>query len=180
MFSNDAIDIIISNTIFADGSAALILNSSSGEAGSSTLTIQKFSSLIIPEWRDTLRFRTERGHLKNVLGKYVPEQAAEATQKIVDALAEQVDLPDSGIQHWIVHAGGEKILQEIETRLELKENDLDASRTVLKNYGNMSSPTVLFVLAEQISSRSPSAGEWGLMTSFGAGFSAYGVLIQWA
>lgn len=179
MVSNDDIDIIISNTIFADGSAAVILSDEKNLAGEGGLRFHSFGSLIIPEWRESLRFRTEAGHLKNVLEKKVPQQAAEAMGKITKKLLAEASLKTTDIQHWIMHAGGEKIINEIQRELALSNEDLQSSRRVLKDFGNMSSPTVLFVLAEEMRSTPPQKGQWGVMGSFGAGFSAYGALLQW-
>ncbi len=172
MVSNDEIDIVISNTIFADGSAALLLtNASRAENGDPAPHVRAFNSLLIPEWRDTLRFRSDQGHLKNVLGKNVPEQAARAMKIISEGLCS----PD----HWILHAGGAKVLDAIEAHLALAPDRLLTSRSVLKKYGNMSSPTVLFVLDEFMKQRSPRRNERALLGSFGAGFSAYGAMLEW-
>lgn len=179
MFSNDDIDIVISNTIFSDGSAALILRNGADKSGLPRPYLRSFASLIIPEWRDTLRFRTERGHLKNVLGKDVPEQAGEAMRRIKQDLLARNGLNHSDINHWIMHAGGGKVLDAIEKDLDLKPSDLASSRDVLRNYGNMSSPTVLFVLDRVMQDRAPRAGDRAIIGAFGAGFSAYGALVEW-
>jgi alkylresorcinol/alkylpyrone synthase len=76
------------------------------------------------------------------------------------------------------HAGGVTILDAIRDALHLPESCLASSRAVLKRCGNMSSPTILFVLAEELASAPPRAGEWGLLASFGAGFSAHAVLAR--
>ncbi len=200
MVSNDEIDIVISNTIFADGSAALVLSSNptpapspdgegnqvfKGEVPSPARgrgrvgVIRGFSSLMVPEWRDTLRFRSEKGHLKNVLGKEVPQQSASAMKKVAEKLLANEGLQMPDISHWMLHAGGEKVLDAMEQALPLPAEALTSSRAVLKDFGNMSSPTVLFVLAEEFRSKAPRVGDWGVLASFGAGFSAHGALIEW-
>ena len=179
MVSNDDIDIVISNTIFADGSAAVVLTSKEELSTGASARIAGFSSLIVPEWRDTLRFRSEKGHLKNVLGKNVPQQSAVAMRKIADKLLLEAGLEKSQVAHWVLHAGGAKVLDAMEKELALVPADLQASRIILKNFGNMSSPTVLFVLAERMRSARPSIGDWGILGSFGAGFSAHGALLEW-
>lgn len=183
MVSNDEIDIVISNTIFADGSAAVILGtrsgSSTGRATPARPVIRGFQSLIVPEWRDTLRFRSQKGHLKNVLGKDVPRQSAVAMKKISGKLADDAGISLGDVDHWILHAGGEKVLDALDAELSLAPGALRASRAVLKNFGNMSSPTVMFVLAEELRAPRPAAGAWGILASFGAGFSAHGALVEW-
>lgn len=110
MFSNDDVDIVISNTLFADGSAAILLQSEApGEMpsrnGAPHPRILGFSSRTIPEWREALRFKTEQGYLKNSLGKDVPEQAARALQLAVSDLLTQHERVPSDIDHWILHSG---------------------------------------------------------------------------
>lgn len=175
MFSNDAPDIVVSNTLFSDGSACVIL---SGDRGNNHPKIRDFSSLLIPEWRENLRFVVDSGYLKNVLGKDVPKQSAQAAARVVADLLEKNELGTSDISHWIVHPGGEKIINAIEGTLGLAPIDLEASREVLKNFGNMSSASVLFVLQKKLASQTSKTGEWGVMISFGAGFSAYAALVE--
>jgi predicted naringenin-chalcone synthase len=184
MYSDDAPDLVISNALFSDGSAAVILrpgghdSSGPGTNRKNFPHILGFESLTIPEWRDTLRFRTERGYLRNVLGKEVPEQAAQSMERLTKQLLEKHDMKSSNLQHWIFHAGGEKILDAIENRLELSPDKLAASRNVLRDHGNMSSPTVLFALKEQLALHPPEPGERALMASFGAGFSVHGMIME--
>jgi predicted naringenin-chalcone synthase len=169
-FSNDDKDIVISNTLFADGSAALVLKS--------TEQIKGFSTVIKPEWRDALRFRTQDGYLKNVLSEDVPEKAAAAVEEAVTRLLERHDFTLDKIDHWIIHAGGEKIIQALQKQFQLNNDAVQSSINVLKNYGNISSPSVLFVLNEEIVRKNPQPGALGIMTSFGAGFTAHAALIE--
>ena len=82
------------------------------------------------------------------------------------------------ISHWIVHLGGEKVLDAFRDGLGLPEKVLAPSRAVLYSYGNMSSATVLFVLEEVLRKRAPQPGDVGVMCSFGAGFSAFAALLE--
>ncbi len=184
MYSGDAPDLVISNAIFGDGSAAVLLRSPSQEvsgaeaAGTRWPLIQGFASILIPEWRDTLRFRTDGGHLRNVLGREVPERAAQALDPLVGRLLEEHGLERGQISHWLLHAGGVTVLDAIRDTLRIPEEQLTPSRQILKRYGNMSSPTVLFVLHEALASRRPKPEEWGVLASFGAGFSAHAALLK--
>jgi len=183
MFSNDSPDIVISNSIFSDGSAAIILKSQAtvGEENGSAVAapcVIDFGSLVVPEWRETLRFRTERGYLRNVLGKDVPRQAAVALQRVTNVLFDKHGLKNEQIDHWIVHAGGEKILREIQSVMGLSSDQLKGSWEILRTHGNMSSATVLFVLNKLQELETPSAGTKGVLCSFGAGFSAHAALVE--
>lgn len=175
LFSNDEPGIVVSNALFADGAAAVILKSEPPPRnGSLHPRIVSFSSITKPEWRETLRFRTEGGRLKNVLGPEVPRQAAEA----VEAVAADLLHPGAAnrADRWILHAGGAKVIDAIQTRLGIDPSLVAGAREVLRRCGNMSSPTVLFVLAEECRRARP--GDVGVMASFGAGFTAHGALLR--
>lgn len=180
MFSNDEPGIIISNTLFSDGAAAVILRDTVPVNGATTKPqLAGFWSCTVPAWRDTLRFRTEKGFLKNVLEKDVPVQAARAIESVLERALIDANIPRAGITRWVLHAGGEKVIDAIQDRLKLSDTDVASARTVLKQHGNMSSPTVLFVLAEERKKETPRPGDYGFLASFGAGFSAHGALLKW-
>jgi len=176
MFADDAADLVISNGIFADGSAALII--SSVPPNKSLGTFVDSTSMVEPQWRESIRFRTEKGYLRNVLSKEVPARAAEALENLATKLLSRNKLARHDVHHWLLHSGGEKILESIAEKSALKNGELEASRAVLKNYGNMSSPTVLYVLEHRLKNKPPAHGDWALLASFGAGFSAHAALLQ--
>ncbi|MGQ0645525.1 MAG: type III polyketide synthase, partial [Elusimicrobiota bacterium] len=178
VFSDDAADLVVSNALFADGSAAAVLKAAPpGEKGGGPV-LRGFASLTVPAWRDTLRFRTEGGRLRNVLGREVPAQAAQALESVSADLLGRFGLARADVGRWILHPGGRKVLDAAQERLGLPPEALLSSRRVLERCGNMSSPSVLFVLKEEMESRPPRRGEWGLMASFGAGFSAHAALLE--
>lgn len=187
MFFDEAPDIVISNAIFADGSGAVILKSRGEDRNgryetgrdSLSLHIKAFSTLILPEWRESIRFRRERGYLRNVLSKEVPAHAAAGIQRNLSKLLGDWGLEIKDIKHWILHPGGGKILEAVQATLGLPLEALQASRSVLRNFGNMSSATVLFVLEEGARQNPPAPGDWGIVCSFGAGFTVYAVLVQY-
>lgn len=185
MFLGEAMDLIVSNTIFGDGSAAAILRrqhahaSDETEAGNPAPRMAGFRSLLVPEWRDGLRFRTEGGHLRNVLSRQVPSRAGEACRRLADGLLAEHRLARADVDHWVVHAGGKAVLDAVQRALELPPDALAAARSVMRQSGNMSSPTVLFVLDETHRCRRPEAGDLALLLSFGAGFSAHALLLEY-
>jgi alkylresorcinol/alkylpyrone synthase len=173
MFVDDAVDTIVSNALFSDGAAAAVLGAG---AAPGRPRIARFASLHYPAWREDLRFRLKGGRLRNTLSKDVPARSAEALRGLLPPLLEPLELSQRDIGHWILHAGGEKILAAAEQALHLPPEALAPSRRVLRDHGNMSSPTVLYVLKDILSSR-PKPG-WGILASFGAGFSAHGALLE--
>jgi predicted naringenin-chalcone synthase len=83
-----------------------------------------------------------------------------------------VDIP-----HWALHTGGEKIINSIRDEIGLSEEQLAATRSILSEYGNMSSPTVFFVLNKHIEA-GMKEGDLCMMVAFGAGLSAHACLLR--
>jgi alkylresorcinol/alkylpyrone synthase len=180
MYSADSPDLVVSNALFADGSAAALLTDAApaDDAGPGPVrpALLDFASLTLPEWREGLRFRTDGGYLRNVLSKDVPRQAAEALEKVTDDLLSRNGLSRKDVTRWVLHPGGDKVLAAVEERLGLSPRDLAAAHDVLRRCGNMSSPSCLFVLEESLA-EGAAPGERGVLASFGAGFSAHAALL---
>jgi predicted naringenin-chalcone synthase len=116
--------------------------------------------------------------LKMILDPAVPETIADHFQNIVHPFLERYGSDISKVDHLIFHPGGKKIVQTVEALFGSLGKNIDDTRAVLKLYGNMSSATVLYVL-ERFMEKDISAGEQGLVLSFGPGFSAQRVLLEW-
>jgi predicted naringenin-chalcone synthase len=99
-----------------------------------------------------------------------------AAEVVADVLTPR-SLTPRDIKHWALHSGGEKIINAVRDELGLSEEQVRATRSVLSEYGNMSSPTVWFVLRE-IEKQGVAPGEWCIMVAFGAGFSAHALLLR--
>lgn len=168
-------DILISNAIFGDGAAATVLTNRPGATG---IRLRGFAAGLYPEDREFLYYRTEQTKLRNVLSARVPVLGGRHAKEVVDRLLAEQELTRADVHHWIIHPGGEKVLDAFERGLGLSPEALSPSRTVLYQYGNMSSASVLFVLEEVLRSRAPQSGELGVLSSFGAGFSAFAALVE--
>lgn len=177
IFWEDDPGLILSNSIFGDGSASCILTNKKGIDG---LKIVDFASRILPHHRDILRFRTESARLKNVIKSVVPEVVASLVKDIVREILERNKLKQGDIRFWAFHPGGRKILDKIQEAMHFKAGVLNYSREVLRRHGNMSSPTVLYVLKDIVQSKMLKKGDPVIMASFGAGFSGYAALLNWS
>jgi predicted naringenin-chalcone synthase len=82
------------------------------------------------------------------------------------------------VEHLIFHPGGKKIVQIVEGLFHDLGKNIDETKNILRDYGNMSSATVLYVLDRYLQKNIP-AGDYGMMLSFGPGFSAQRLLLQW-
>jgi predicted naringenin-chalcone synthase len=161
-------ELILSNSIFSDGCAAVLLTNTQNIPG---LQINHISSILWPQYRDDLRFKYFDGRLCNVISPRVPEIVANALHVLSkDCL--------KGSARYAFHSGGRKVLDAIQECLGLSKDHMLASRHILKEYGNMSSPSVLFVLKEILKQKLHDQD--GVMCfSFGAGFMASMLTAEW-
>ena len=100
-------------------------------------------------------------------------------QGALTPLLERHGLSQSDIRFWVTHPGGSKVLVNLGRQLGLTDSALHYAKGVLRNYGNMSSPTVLFVLDEVTRHGEPQPGDWGAMTALGPGMAGEVALLQW-
>ena len=170
-YVDDDPGVLVSACLFGDGAAATVWR---GTPGPRALQCGDFSTVHQPANRDRIRFEMREGKLRNLLDASVPALAAAAVAQL---LTEERDRPEARpISRLICHVGGRDVLDEIERTCG--GFDLTASRQVLRECGNMSSPSVLFALERALRDGSPDdQGDWWLI-SFGAGFSAHGCRIR--
>ncbi len=169
--AGDDPSLILSNALFSDGAAAAIVwDRPEG------LEVVKSSMRFAPEFREAIRYVHRDGRLANQLSMELPELVGGPVRtSVLDALA-GASLGVGDINHWAIHAGGEKIIDAIRDALGLPGEKTAPARKVLRGHGNMSSPTVWFVLDEIIRSGFET-GEHCAMVSFGAGLSAHCALL---
>ena len=172
--------LVVSNSIFGDGAAAAIVQDGGVEAPGCRLRLLDSESGIYPQYRNQLHYRQEGGRLRNVLSVKVPHIGAKTGGEVLDRLLARHKLEKSAIQWWAVHAGGTAVLDQVGRGLGLTEADLRFSMAVFRRYGNMSSPTVLFALKEILDQGHPKRGDRGILLSFGAGFTAFAALVEFA
>jgi len=167
-------DLVVSNSIFADGASAAILS----DDMSGTLRFIAFESVTLPKYREQLRYTSQGGRLRNVLTRNVPVIGAKAVAQVVQRLLERHGLTQDAIDWWVVHPGGTQVLNAVQRQIGLAPERLRFSYEVFRNYGNMSSPSVMFVLDRILREAKPKAGDMGLLLSFGAGFTAFASLVE--
>jgi predicted naringenin-chalcone synthase len=141
--SND-IDTILAASVFADGGAAAIV--SSKEPTGAALRADTFATAITPTGEEDMAWTVGDTGFDIVLSTYVPTILESNIASTVEPLLAQANLCKSDITHWAVHPGGRAILDKVRDGLSLDEAQLEVPRAVLRDYGNMSSATVMFVL----------------------------------
>jgi alkylresorcinol/alkylpyrone synthase len=174
MYLDDDPGVLVSACLFGDGAGAAVL-SRRPPAGRRRVEWGHSSSLTEPSARDALRFEHRGGLLRNVLTREVPQLAARYAEENLRLTLERAGLTQDAITAWIVHAGGRDVLAALEARLQLDASALRHSREVLREYGNLSSAFVYFVLQAALADSMP--GGWWWLSSFGAGFTCHGALL---
>jgi len=179
MFMGPDPALVVSNCIFGDGAAAVVLqNEAELTRPKGAMRILGCTSSTHPEYREQLRYRQEDGRLRNVLTLRVPVIGAKLAGEALDALLIQQGIDRKDISWWAVHAGGTAVLDQVGQDLGLDAAALQYSLNVFRSYGNMSSPSVLFALKQVVEQGQPKPGDRGVLLSFGAGFSAFAMLVE--
>jgi len=185
MYLDSDAGVVISACLFGDGAGAAVLSSQSagagGKAGAGSPRSRQIrwvdsASLIAPAHRDALRFETRQGLLRNILTREVPALAADHAAHVLDTVLQRSGLQRGDIGEWMMHAGGRDVLRALERELELDPHALRYSASMLRQYGNLSSAFVYFVLEAARADDAP--GGWWWLSSFGAGFSCHGALLE--
>ena len=139
-----SIDNITSTLLFGDGCAAVLVQQQ--ETPLKGITIKNFFSDVAFKGKNDMSWKlSSKGFLMTLSG-YVPDLVKEDFDGLVTKALTNTDLTKDDITHWCIHPGGKKILEAIEKSISLPTEKLHYSYEVLNDYGNMSSPTILFVL----------------------------------
>ena len=147
-------DTLLANAIFSDGVAAAIVSARAPSGRRPALALRQFFSALAPEGRGDMAWEIGNSGFNIVLSSYVPDIIAANIPGIIEDLFAGSDwLPDE-VDRWAVHPGGKAILDKLETALALRPEQLAASRATLRDCGNMSSATVLFVLKNLLAANS--------------------------
>jgi len=177
-YFDDTLETVVGNAICSDGAAAVLLT------GSPVVrhpypAIVDFESCLDPDHLHTVGFDHQEGKLRIILGTAVRDLAAPLIQGALAPLLERHGLSRADIRFWVAHPGGRRVIDNVQTALGLTDAQLRFSRAVLRHHGNMSSPTVLFVLDEVVRAGDPRSGDWGVLIALGPGMAAELALLQW-
>ncbi|SMD14181.1 type III polyketide synthase [Pedobacter nyackensis] len=166
---------IVSAAIFGDGAACVLLSSLEGEEGPEMIAEEMYHFYdAIP----MMGFNLTNKGLKMVLDISVPENIEQHFPDIIHPFLKKNGYTIEEIDHLIFHPGGKKIIETVEALFGNLGKNINETKNILREYGNMSSATVLYVL-ERYMAKPIRSGELGLMLSFGPGFSAQRILLKW-
>jgi len=170
-------DNLLANSLFADGSAALLVEAQPRE-GINLKPLSFFCDIATSGEYDMAWSIGDFG-FEMRLSSYVPEVIKGGIKKLTASLLQKINFSLSDISFFAIHPGGKKILEAIETELSISKEQNQFAYRVLKNHGNMSSPTVLFVLHELASTLQPSDdGKKILSFAFGPGLTLESMVLE--
>ncbi len=162
---------LVATALFGDGAAAAVVSTE----GSGPATITAASERQWPDTLGIMGWRVEDPGFAVVFDRAIPPFVTAELGAAIDTMLAEFDVPRGAIGRLCSHPGGAKVVDAIETAMELEPGSLDLEREVLRDHGNMSAPTVLFVLERLLARGLP---EHTLLTAFGPGFTCAGMLLE--
>jgi alpha-pyrone synthase len=169
-------DYLVSNTLFADGAAAVLLTSNAPTIPYiQGLQLKSFNSLLLHKGNKDMAWElSETGFIMN-LSSYVSGLINGEMQTLLSNL----NISTASIDNWAIHPGGKRIIDDFARTLHLTTEQIQASYDVLRKYGNMSSATILFVLQQVIATGAKHRGATIFTAAFGPGLSIETLQLQY-
>ncbi len=168
---------LVASALFADGAAAVLIGGdATPESGVEIIDTQ---STLWPETLDVMGWKFGQTGMQVIFSKSIPHLLKLHIRENIESLLHSNDLTLDDLAHYVIHPGGAKVLQSFAESLGLVNGALETSRHVLEQFGNMSSPTMLFILGRLMDSGEAKAGDYGISAAFGPGFSSELLLLRW-
>ena len=173
-YLDDRLESAVAHAIFADGAGAIALSA----VGDGPAVVEH-RTLFRSEYLPAMGFQYPGGRPRVVLSKEVRRIGAAMMKEMAELLMVSQGLKKDDVRHFVLHSAGRRVIEQARRLIDLDEAQVANSRRVLRQFGNMSSATVVFVLDELLRSGAPAPGDWGLMVALGPGFAAEGALLRW-
>jgi alkylresorcinol/alkylpyrone synthase len=169
---------LVSTALFGDGAAAVLVAGGAAETRGARLRVLETLSHVFPRTTGALGFELGDEGFRSILSKEVPALIKTEIAALTRTLAARRGLSRDDLSFFVLHPGGRKILGVVEEELRLSREDTQASWDVLRDFGNQSSASVLFVLDRQLAARPPAPGARGLLAAFGPGLAIDLLLLE--
>jgi alkylresorcinol/alkylpyrone synthase len=166
---------LVATALFGDGSAAAAV--SGDQVAGSGLTVLDTRSRFFPDSLDVMGWTVMQEGLQVVFAKRIPQIVEETAAADLGGFLALHDLKIADMEAFLLHPGGTKVLEAYQTALALEPAQLELPRSILRDYGNMSSATVLYVLERYLEQSEPGQGGFGLVSSLGPGFCSESLLV---
>jgi len=170
---------VVATGLFGDGAAAVVLGGGARPPRPGAPRVVATRSVFYPDTEWVMGWDVVDTGFKVVLSARVPEVVQDRVGADVDAFLAAHRLARADVRHWIAHTGGPKVLEAFRAGLGLPEAALARSWASLKEVGNLSSASVLFVLGDHLEAGEARPGDLGLLAAMGPGFSAELLLLEW-
>ena len=171
-------DQLLSNALFSDGAAAVLVEGTKPIKGTS-MSLENFHCDLAPEGKSEMAWQISDFGFEMKLSSYVPELIKNGIGKLTETLLKKLKLSTKEIDFYAIHPGGKKIIEVIESVLSIDKTKSIFSHNVLREYGNMSSPTVLFVLKEILSQLKDTDDQKNILSfAFGPGLTLESMLLK--
>jgi predicted naringenin-chalcone synthase len=167
---------VVGSALFGDGCGAALLAGGGDTAGPAVLATAVHQ---VPGTLDDVRFAVSGADSHMEISRELPGIAESGLRPLVDEFLAAQGLDRDAIDHWLVHPGGRGIVEAVQRSLWLSDEDVEPSMRVLSEYGNVGTPSALFVLHETTALRRPAGGELGLMVTIGPGVTIGLMLLAW-
>jgi len=165
--------------LFSDGAAsALVCGDNNKSNLQGKIKILKTHSTLYYDSVGVMGWEFVESGLKAVFSKDIPNIIKKKVSKEIKMFLKTNNLEISDIKHYLLHPGGTKVIEEFESSLNINSNSTKYTKEVLQKYGNMSSPTVIYVINEFLNTGEYEKGDLGLIASLGPGFSSEVLLFQ--
>jgi alkylresorcinol/alkylpyrone synthase len=162
---------VVATALFGDGAAAAVVSTE----GEGIATIRGSGEKIWPGTQKIMGWRVEDPGMAVVFDRAIPPFVEAELRSAIDQILGGIGATREDIDRYCCHPGGVKVIDAVETALALPVGTLDVERDVLRGFGNMSSPTVLFVLERLIARGLP---QRTMLTAFGPGFTCAGLVLD--
>lgn len=179
--SDGSRETIISTALFADGASAMVVSSRPEDEVGDTPRPAVIDNETRCDYQtfDDMSFTVTDEGFRMYMSSYVPNVLGANIAALLEPLLRRNGLTPKDVAHWGIHPGGVRILEHLQESLRLPDEMMAASYGVLRDYGNMSSATILFVLDRLHTESAPQPGEHGVIMAFGPGLTMEAALLRW-
>jgi len=171
-------DNLLANSLFADGAGAAIVSAREPAPGLSAYRIGDFHSALVTSGEQDMAWRIGDHGFEIALSSYVPKIIGANIRDFIEPSIARSGLALADVKTWAVHPGGKAIIDQVQGSLGLRPEQVRTSRDVLRDYGNMSSATILFVLREILRQDSGGTGDKVCAMAFGPGLTVEMALLE--
>lgn len=166
---SDTPDALTAASLFADGAAAALVSAKPPKNLSQAMKMGAMTTTLTPSGESDMAWTIGDTGFDMILSSYVPSIIETHILEALQPMLNHSNLTPGDIRHWAIHPGGRSILDKLQSGLGLSDHQMNYSRNVLRDFGNMSSATVLFVLKQILESTSPGENENVCAMAFGPG-----------